>query len=261
MSTAPVYFTRNGFFLCRPYLSLPAVVIEECLYPPLPLSVTANTSGQVLALVCHSNKHRQHCRSCNPDSVSWLSVYPSPNFPRCIIFLLILIMWSVALPAVMTAPLFWTDQIDAVCDRISNYTQMNWPLNISDMEFTLAHYRLSLTLLIHFPLNFKTPQATFQQLREKWVKFPWETKTSARGEEKSVLQSVEVIRKAVASTVASQQEVSRFRFQLGGLSVWTLFALPLTEWGSLSALHPPTAQRCAFWVNNYSKLAIRMHVR
>lgn len=74
MSTAPVYFTGNGFFLCWPYLSLPAVVIEECLYPPPPLSVTANTSGQVLALVCHSNKHRQHCRSCNPDSMSWLSV-------------------------------------------------------------------------------------------------------------------------------------------------------------------------------------------
>lgn len=72
MSTAPVSFTGNGFFLCWPYLSLPAVLIEECLYPPLPLSVTANTSGQVLALVCHSNKHRQHCRSCNPDSMSSL---------------------------------------------------------------------------------------------------------------------------------------------------------------------------------------------
>lgn len=75
-STVPVHFSGSGLFLCGPYLSLPAVVIEECLYLPRPLSVTANTSGQVLALLCHSNTHRQRCRSCNPESMSWLSVYP-----------------------------------------------------------------------------------------------------------------------------------------------------------------------------------------
>lgn len=91
-STAPVYFTGTGLFLCWPYLSLPAVVIEECLFLPLLLSVTANTSGQVLALLCHSNTHRQRCRSCNPESMSWLSVYPPPHFPPYIILLFIPIM-------------------------------------------------------------------------------------------------------------------------------------------------------------------------
>lgn len=94
-STAPVHFTGSALFLCWPYLSLPAVVIEECLYLPLLLSITANTSGQVLALLCHSNTHRQCCRSCNPESMSWLSVYPPPPFHPCIILLFILIMWSV----------------------------------------------------------------------------------------------------------------------------------------------------------------------
>lgn len=56
-STVPVHFTGSQLFLCWPYLSLSAGVIEECLYLPLPLSVTANTSGQVLALLCHSNTH------------------------------------------------------------------------------------------------------------------------------------------------------------------------------------------------------------
>lgn len=94
-STVPVYFTGSGLFLCWPYLSLPVVVIEECLYLPLLLSVTANTSGQVLALLCHSNIQRQRCQSCNPESMSWLSVYPSSYFHPYIIFLFILIMWSV----------------------------------------------------------------------------------------------------------------------------------------------------------------------
>lgn len=53
----PVHLTGSGLFLCWPYLSLAAGVIEECLYLPLPLSVTVNTSGQVLALLCHSNTH------------------------------------------------------------------------------------------------------------------------------------------------------------------------------------------------------------
>lgn len=56
-STVPVHFSGSQLFLCWPYLSLSAGVIEECLYLPLPLSVTANTSGQVLALLCHSNTH------------------------------------------------------------------------------------------------------------------------------------------------------------------------------------------------------------
>ena len=53
----PVHFPGSQLFLCWPYLSLSVGVIEECLYLPLPLSVTANTSGQVLALLCHSNTH------------------------------------------------------------------------------------------------------------------------------------------------------------------------------------------------------------
>lgn len=56
-STVPVYLTGSGLFLCWPYLSLAVEVIEECLYLRLPLSVTVNTSGQVLALLCHSNTH------------------------------------------------------------------------------------------------------------------------------------------------------------------------------------------------------------
>lgn len=63
-----------GSFSAGPICLFQRCWLRSVCTPPLPLSVTANTSGQALALVCHSNKHRQHCRSCNPDSMSWLSV-------------------------------------------------------------------------------------------------------------------------------------------------------------------------------------------